>query len=430
MGANDSATIYQGVQLGLEATAGTAVPANRRLQSVTITPAPQMEISTQKASGSKGINVSSVDAEWDQPTIGGKPTFTEVPLLLASVVQKQTAGELVDGTAGVYDWLFRPNTYDEDTFATYTLETGSKKRAEHMAGFLLTALGFSFPRRGEPQLSGGGIARRMEDNKLRYLVVSADATAGTFTITVAGQTTTAIAYNASAATVQTALVALSNVAPGDVVCSGGPLATSPVRIEWQGAFLNELAPAMSVTSSVTDGTATLSRLSPSPTALPLIPISGKHISVYGAAAHADLDGATRMGRALNVTWNIGNRSDAIWTLNDTLASYADTVEADPEGALTIQVGADDEGMDFLNTIRKDEAYFIRIHAVGPVIETAGGTTYRHELRIDTCLRYLGMTGKESASGGIVARTFNGGFAHDDTWGYMYEIFVRTTTAAL
>lgn len=43
---------------------------------------------------------------------------------------------------------------------------------------------------------------------------------GTFTLTYSGQTTAAIAYNASPAAVQTALEALSNLAPGDVAVTG------------------------------------------------------------------------------------------------------------------------------------------------------------------------------------------------------------------
>lgn len=46
--------------------------------------------------------------------------------------------------------------------------------------------------------------------------VTIDATGGTFTLTYSGQTTSAIAHNASAATVEAALVALSNIGPGDV----------------------------------------------------------------------------------------------------------------------------------------------------------------------------------------------------------------------
>ena len=47
-------------------------------------------------------------------------------------------------------------------------------------------------------------------------VTLADATGGTFTLTFSGQTTSAIAYNASAATVKAALEALSNIGVGDV----------------------------------------------------------------------------------------------------------------------------------------------------------------------------------------------------------------------
>jgi len=47
-----------------------------------------------------------------------------------------------------------------------------------------------------------------------------DATGGTFTLTYSGQTTSNIAYNAAAATVQSNLEALSNLAPGDVVVTG------------------------------------------------------------------------------------------------------------------------------------------------------------------------------------------------------------------
>lgn len=49
------------------------------------------------------------------------------------------------------------------------------------------------------------------------------ATGGTFTLTYDGQTTGAIAFDATSATVQTALLALNNLAPGDVVVTGdGP----------------------------------------------------------------------------------------------------------------------------------------------------------------------------------------------------------------
>lgn len=57
-------------------------------------------------------------------------------------------------------------------------------------------------------------------NEVQSVTVS--ATAGQFTLTYEGQETADIAYNATAGTVQTALLALSNLDTGDVVVSGGP----------------------------------------------------------------------------------------------------------------------------------------------------------------------------------------------------------------
>lgn len=60
-------------------------------------------------------------------------------------------------------------------------------------------------------------------NERQVVTVTGTPTGGTFTLTYNGQTTAGIAYNASAATVQAALEALSNIGVGEAVCSGGPL---------------------------------------------------------------------------------------------------------------------------------------------------------------------------------------------------------------
>ena len=52
--------------------------------------------------------------------------------------------------------------------------------------------------------------------------ITVNATAGTFTLSFDGQTTSPIAFDASATAVQAELEGLSNLAPGDVIVSGGP----------------------------------------------------------------------------------------------------------------------------------------------------------------------------------------------------------------
>jgi hypothetical protein len=72
-------------------------------------------------------------------------------------------------------------------------------------------------------LDGGGYAAISGSALYTPLIGIGDCgnpTGGTFTLTYSGQTTAALAYNTSPAAVQTALEALSNLAPGDVIVTG------------------------------------------------------------------------------------------------------------------------------------------------------------------------------------------------------------------
>lgn len=92
-------------------------------------------------------------------------------------------------------------------------------------------------------------------DEVQTLAITGTPTGGTFTLTYDGQTTAAIAYNASAATVQTALEALSNIAPGDVACTGGTLPGTAVVVTFGGSLADTNVPLMTTNSgSLTGGT--------------------------------------------------------------------------------------------------------------------------------------------------------------------------------
>jgi hypothetical protein len=93
-------------------------------------------------------------------------------------------------------------------------------------------------------------------NGSQTLTVTGNPSGGTFTVTFGGQTTTALAYNASPADVQTALEALTNLAPGDVYVSG-TAATSYI-ITVSSAFLaaNTVAPITVDATALTSGSGT------------------------------------------------------------------------------------------------------------------------------------------------------------------------------
>jgi len=86
--------------------------------------------------------------------------------------------------------------------------------------------------------------------------VTVDATGGTFTLSFDGETTGAIAENAAAATVQTALLALSNLNTGDVAVTGS--AGGPYTVTFGGAYAGANVAALTAAAgSLTGGAGTV-----------------------------------------------------------------------------------------------------------------------------------------------------------------------------
>ncbi len=73
-------------------------------------------------------------------------------------------------------------------------------------------------------------------NEVDQISISPSPVTGTFTLTFGGQTTSNLDYDATAAEVRDAFQLLSSVGWGNVVCSGGPINTTPINIEFQNAL--------------------------------------------------------------------------------------------------------------------------------------------------------------------------------------------------
>ncbi len=92
-------------------------------------------------------------------------------------------------------------------------------------------------------------------SEAQTVTITGGPTGGTVTLTLAGQTTAAIPYNATAAAVQTALEALSNVNVGDVTVTGGPGPATPWVVTFGGQYAGENMPEMTASgASLTGGT--------------------------------------------------------------------------------------------------------------------------------------------------------------------------------
>lgn len=91
------------------------------------------------------------------------------------------------------------------------------------------------------------------NNETQIITITGAPDGGTFTVTYSGQTTGNIAFDASAATVDTALEALSNIGAGDVTVTGN--AGGPWTVEFTGALASTNVALMTADGSgLTGGT--------------------------------------------------------------------------------------------------------------------------------------------------------------------------------
>lgn len=75
-------------------------------------------------------------------------------------------------------------------------------------------------------------------DEVQTVTITGSPTGGTFTLTYSGQTTSAIAYNATAATVKAALAALSNIKAEDIAVAGGPGPGTPWTVTFSGGAVD------------------------------------------------------------------------------------------------------------------------------------------------------------------------------------------------
>ncbi len=155
----EKATIFQTVQVGIETTPGTAVPANKKLLATSLVPSVKTEADTFRAMGNKYPSFAVLNKEWSEASIEGKLTYNEILYLLSSLLS-QTIPVQQGGTSA-YKWTFTSNTSAEDTGKTFTVEQGDANTAWRAAGVKVSGLEFTF-NRDEVSLSGSAIGQPLE----------------------------------------------------------------------------------------------------------------------------------------------------------------------------------------------------------------------------------------------------------------------------
>lgn len=147
--------------------------------------------------------------------------------------------------AGVYGYLLAPRVQG-GILGDFTIENGA-------VNFTVTGAAT----RDGNQWGRGiyAVERGIGVSGVQRLTITGAPTGGTFVLNYSGQATGAIAYNATAAVVQTALEALTTVGPGDIIVSGGPGPSAAYTFNFAGSLAQEDVALMTVTPTFTGGTA-------------------------------------------------------------------------------------------------------------------------------------------------------------------------------
>lgn len=159
---SERTTITQVTQIGVEATPGTTVPADKRLQAISIEPGIKAEVQSFRPMGGKFPVLAALGKEWTEASISGQAVYTDLVYLLASVLGYQAPVQITTPDGKAYRWTFTPGQSTEDTIKTYTVECGSAVRAGRFAYGLVTGLGLAINRE-QIEVSGSMLGQLYDD---------------------------------------------------------------------------------------------------------------------------------------------------------------------------------------------------------------------------------------------------------------------------
>jgi hypothetical protein len=404
-------------QIGIESVEGTAVAANKRLLAVGFNVAEAAEFDEVQPMGTVVPTAAPMRQNWGTIEISDDsyPDYNSL-LFLFSMLFGAPTTTTPGGATNARQHVWTPPVTGIGKQTATIVKGTPGGTAELSTGCMLTDLTLSFSRTSTQELSGSGFAGRPDYAASAYVnevnTLTIDATGGTYTVTINGQTTAGVAYNANAATLQTALEALSNVAPGDVAVTGGPGATSPYTLTWGGALANTNVTITASGAGLTGGaqTAIVATTQQGGVAdIAVAPILAGQVDVYMDSTGAGI-GTTKLLTDFSAEWSISGLRGMVWVLNSALPSYKESVALRPDAGFSLELGNDATSRALVTAMRAGTTKFVEIRATGGEIES--GQSYSLKIQ---------MAGQinEAPSAGEVdgASTLPFGFRsiYDATW---------------
>lgn len=419
------------VQLGREEIPGTPAAGQRTLCALDIGLSPELDVKKYRARGKNLTTTSVLNRKWAMGDYSGVVSYNELALILFNLIG--SAQPAVVGTGG-FGWTFNPLSEGRDAPNPFTARIGDVEAAQVFAFMQAKSLELTATRE-EVQMNGALVAYAPDNagalttmtDEVEAITATGTVTGGTYTITYAGQTTAAIAYNATAAAIQAALEALSNLAPGDVFVTGGPLPANRVHIRFAGTLAGTNVAEITISSlgltgggsyapsTVLAGGATVAQVQESP-------VSGSEVNLYVDATFGAL-GTTQIGCPIETRISLPERFNEKWCLNRAQTSFTETVGIATEPTIEFDVEYNAQARALYDAVVQNHLpmRFLRWDALGSNI--GAGADYRIQWDFAGSIN----SAKEiKDADGIYGYTFGWDIKHSPAWGKAMSCFIVNT----
>lgn len=433
------------LQIGVEREYGVRVAATRRLPGVNISLNPQAEFQLFRARGFNIPTTSVPQKMWANGTWNGIADYNQVIYPLSGLIGLESTGpDTPSGATNARSWLFAPVSSGKDPFpVSFTIEEGDEDAVQVGEGLKFSSFGLEWTNDAS-NMTGNLFARFPVDNEPlttksneeQKITKSGTVTSGTFTITFDTQTTAAIDFDATAAEIQTALEALSNIAPGDVIVSGGPISTTPIIIIFTGTLAAVNQPEITIGSGslVGGGTyvpSTLTAGGADISSIPQSPVSRMHVDIFVDDTFGAI-GTTKVTQAYAGDFRIGDKVQPFWALNTDYDSFQSTVRLAADVTASFSTPHNAQSRALYNAVRSNPWRWVRLLATGNEIDTG---VNNETIRVDVACKF-GNPEKQEDANGVFGYKFNfnslhnADFTSEHASGAAYEIEVINSLTAL
>lgn len=372
----ERATLYEGVQFGVETTAGTAVPANKRLLGLSLELENMVDKKPYRPQGNKFFTTSQEGKEWTQGKLTGIQCYNDQLYLLSGwlgtttpVVPANNSTWLITGATADLGFTFKGSVLAP---ATYTL-----------ASALAAAIG------GMASVGVGNVkVTKVSSSSWIVQFISAlgndtspiTSPTGTPAPTIAAQATGTLTnrwkffMNPAGPDAVTTLT-IEKGAQGQATMAeqapfGFPMGLSFKHTKNEASLSGDFAAQTS-----TDGFT----MTANPTDVACVPIDMAKVSVFMGTS---LNNMVRMKRILEFEFGATNRADGLMTLNEEDPSFSNRIEKEPDLTVRFFQVHDAAGQAMLANLRANQQIYVVLLARGPSIETGFVYKQRWVMKVD------------------------------------------------